>query len=103
MRAVLLVSAELPWALALAGRWATAGDTVTVMLLDRAAGAVRPGAAAARDVTAAIAAGVTVSACDDALRRRGLDGAALVDGVKIVDLDEVADLVTDGADRVVWL
>jgi hypothetical protein len=49
------------------------------------------------------AAGVVVLAHDDALRRRAIRGDGMLDGVKTVDLDEVAGLVLDGADKVMWL
>jgi len=103
MRHALLISRDARWALDLARRWVAAGDTVTAVLLDRSVALARPGHADADAVTAAVAGGVAVNAHDDALRRRGLAGAPLADGVKPVDLDEIADLVSDGSDRAVWL
>lgn len=103
MRHAVLVSRDPRWALDLARAWVGSGDTVTTVLLDRAAALARPGHADAAAVTAALAAGVAVSVHDDALRRRGLAGTTLTDGCKVIDLDEIADLVTDGADRAVWL
>jgi hypothetical protein len=99
----LLISSDPAWALRLACRYAAAGDTVTAVLLDRAAGAARPGHEAEAGLGAALLAGVTVAAHDDALRRRGLDPSRVLDGVKVVDLDELADLVGEGCDRAVWL
>lgn len=103
MRIALLVSLDPGWALRLARSWAVAGDAVQVVLLDVAAAVARPGHQQAAAVGAALADGVLVSAHDDALRRRSLARGALVHGVKVVDLDEVADLVSEGADKVVWL
>ncbi|HVM00620.1 MAG TPA: DsrE family protein [Egibacteraceae bacterium] len=103
MRHTVLVSRDPRWALALARAWSSAGDTVAVVLLDRAAALARPGHADADAVVEALAAGVEVSVHDDALRRRGLAARRVTEGCKTVDLDEIADLVTDGADRAVWL
>lgn len=103
MHHAVLVSRDPRWALDLACSWVAAGDTVNAVLLDRAAALARPGHTDAGAVTAALAAGVAVSVHDDALRRRGLAGVAVTPGCKTVDLDEIADLVADGADRAVWL
>lgn len=103
MRHTVLVSRDPRWALGLAQRWAHTGDTVTVVLLDQGAALARPGHADADALTDAVAAGVTVTVHDDALRRRALAGRPLPEAMKTVDLDEVADLVTDGTDRAVWL
>lgn len=100
---VVLVSREPRWALGLASEWVAAGDTVTAVLCDRASALARPGHADAGALAAALADGVVVTVHDDALRRRGLAGAALADGCKTVSLDEIADLVADAADRAVWL
>ena len=103
MRRAVLVSGDVAWAVGLATAWRAAGDDVTVVLLDAAAGTVRPGNAGAPGVAAAVDAGVAVWIDEGALRRRGLLGSQLLDGVKVVGLDEVADLVAEGAERVVWL
>lgn len=102
-RQCLLVSRNPRWALRLARTWVGAGDSVTIVLLDRAAALARPGHADAEAILAALADGVEVRAHDDALRRRGLAGRDLVLGCKTVDLDEIADLIMDGSDRAVWL
>jgi intracellular sulfur oxidation DsrE/DsrF family protein len=103
MRIFLLISSDPAWALGLARTYAIAGDAVTAVLLDRAAASARPGHRAASDLASALASGVAVAAHDDALRRRALDRSRIIDGVKIIDLDEVADLVGEGCDRAVWL
>lgn len=103
MRVALLVSAEPTWALRLAVTWTDAGDHVTAVLLDRASASARAAHADSGAVAEALAAGVSVLAAEDALRRRGISAATLADGVKTTDLDEIADLVADGADKVVWL
>jgi sulfur relay (sulfurtransferase) complex TusBCD TusD component (DsrE family) len=103
MRHVLLVSRDLRWAVTLATSWAAAGDALTLVLLDEAAAAARTGHESSGLLTAALEAGVQVSVHDAAARRRGIDERSLTSGVKTVDLDEIADLVGDGADRVVWL
>lgn len=103
MHHAVLVSRDVVWALELATAWVQAGDTATVVLCDRAAARTRPGHDDAGPLQAALAAGVVVTVHDDALRRRGLFGRPLADGCKTIDLDEIADLVTEGADRAVWL
>jgi intracellular sulfur oxidation DsrE/DsrF family protein len=103
VRRAVLVSRDVAWAAALAADWRAGGDDVTIVLLDAAAGAVRPGADGAASLSATVDAGVSVAVEEGALRRRGLVGKPLLDGVKVVALDEVADLVADGAERVVWL
>ncbi|HWB72056.1 MAG TPA: hypothetical protein VG452_07545 [Egibacteraceae bacterium] len=103
MRVAVLVSDDLRWALLLARTWVGAGDGVQVVLLDAAAAAARPGHEDAAAVGAALRDGVVVGVHDDALRSRALTGGGLVDGAKVVDLDEIADLVTEGADKAVWL
>lgn len=103
MRVALLLSQCSAQGLALARAWREAGDEVDVVLLDGAVAAARRGHARAELVRAALAAGAAVAAHDEALRRRGVTDGALLDGVKTVDLDEVADLVAEGADKAVWL
>lgn len=103
MRITVLASHPAPSTVALAAAWASAGDAVTLVLLDAAAALARTGHPGARALTRAQESGVVVAAHDDALRRRGLVGASLSEGVKAIDLDEVADLVVDGADKAVWL
>ena len=103
MKTALLLSAAAEADLELARSWAAAGDEVQVVLLDTAAAIARTGHTLHDTLRCVIAAGVTVAAYDDALRRRAIDAAALADGVKVADMDEIADLVAEGAQRVVWL
>lgn len=103
MHLVVLISRTPAWALGLASRWSAAGDTVTAVLCDHGAALARPGHADEAAVTDALDNGVNVRAHDDALRRRALSQSRLLPGIKAIDLDEVADLVADDADRAVWL
>ena len=103
MRTTLLVSRDLDWSLALATDWVAAGDYVTVVLLDSAVAATRRGHAAAARVRAAVDAGATLVAEEQALRSRAVPSAEGADGIKVVSLDEVADLLVDGTDKAVWL
>lgn len=101
MRRVVLVSADVADGVALARRAAGRGEAVTLVLLAGAARSARqghPGAAALAD---ALDDGITVLAHAEALARRASQDA-LADGVKPVGLDELADLLVDGADRAVW-
>ncbi len=100
MHHALLVGRNATDGLALAVSWVSAGDEVTVVLLAEAVAIARPGHADATAVEDAVAAGVDVRGHDEALRRRGI--RAPVAEVKPLDLDELADLVTVGADRAVW-
>lgn len=100
MRRTVLISHDLD-ALRLAVSWA-GDDTVTAVLLDGASAVLRAGHVDEGRVTEAVDAGVTVAVHDESLRRRGLRQPA-VDGVKVIDLTELADLVATGSDRVVWL
>lgn len=103
MRIALLLSQCSTQGLALARAWRAAGDEVDVVLLDAAVSAARRGHAHADALREGLAAGVAVAAHDEALRRRGILAGGLLDGVKTVNLDEVADLVAEGADKAVWL
>jgi hypothetical protein len=103
VRIALLVSTDLPWALQLARLWAGQGDHVTVVLLDSAAAAAREGHLHADAVSQAMIAGAAVVAHIDALRRRAIGPERRVEGIKTADLDEIAGLITEGADRVIAL
>jgi intracellular sulfur oxidation DsrE/DsrF family protein len=103
VRVALLISSDARGGLALGTAWADAGDEVAVVLLDAAAGSARQGHRDEPVLGAALAAGVSVAALDDSLRRRGVGGDLLADGVKSTNLDEVADLVAEGAEKAVWL
>lgn len=102
-RVLVVATSDAAWPADLATRWAEAGDQVTLVLLAGAAAAARVGHEAGEALVAALAAGASVSAHDQALARRGIGPERSVDGVKATDLDAVADLIADGADRVVWL
>lgn len=99
----LLVSVDADWALTLAERWAREGAALTVVLLDAAAACARPKHPQAARLREAGAAGVRLAVESGALRRRGLTRGAIVDGLDVVDLDDVADVLTDETDRVMWL
>lgn len=102
MHRVLLASDDVAAAVALAEAWAAGGDTVTAVLVDAAAGSARAGHLDGAALRRALAAGVAVGAHDEALRRRGLEPARLAEGVKVLSIGEIADLVAT-ADRAVWL
>lgn len=102
MSRLLLVSRDVPWTLELARQWA-AGEPVQVVLLDRAVASARPGHAEHATVVAALDAGVLVAVDAAAAARRAMGPGELADGVKVVDLDEIADLVGDATGQVMWL
>jgi hypothetical protein len=97
---VVLVSRDVPWALQLVGSWA---EPTQVVLLDGAVAAARSGHADHAAVTAAVDAGIVVAVHAGSAARRAMGPAELADGVKLIDLDEIADLVSDTAGRVMWL
>ncbi len=99
MRVTVLLSSRVAEALEIVTGWARAGDTVTVVLLDAAVAVARSGHSDEGALRAALDAGVLVLAHDEAIRRRAVDGGARV---KTVELDEIADLLTTGADKTVW-
>ena len=103
MAGLLLVSHDPEWALraALAGSPGT--PAAPLILLDRAAAVARDTHPVAPLVRQAIERGVVIAVHDEAASRRGLSAATLVDGVKTVDLDELADLVAAATEGVVWL
>ena len=103
MVGVLLVSRDTAWALAVAREPRPAGMPLHVVLLDSAAAAARATHPCAGAIRGAIEAGVAVVVHDEAVLRRGISSGDLIDGVKTVDLDEVADLVADATGRVMWL
>lgn len=103
MLSVVLVSRDPAWALAAAARPRPAGAPLHVVLLDAGAGAARATHPCARRIRDALGAGVLVVVHDEAALRRGMTPADLVDGVKTVDLDEIADLVADAEGTVMWL
>jgi hypothetical protein len=103
VRTTILVSDDLRWAIELAQAWVSADDQVTVVLLDTAAAAARVGSADAAALAAVLGAGGSVLAEERAVQRRVIGAAALVDGVKVLRLEELADLLVDGTDKAVWL
>ena len=102
MQRIVLVSHDPSDALDLATAW-VATDPTHVVLFDGAAAAARRNHPDHAAVAAAAAAGVVVSVHDDAVLRRGMTAADLADGVKTVDLDEIADLIGDATGPVIWL
>ncbi|CAN5473869.1 hypothetical protein BH23ACT9_BH23ACT9_02110 [soil metagenome] len=103
MRTTILVSAGDCWPLHLAATLATAGDPVTVVLLDRAADLARPAHPSQRRIRSALQAGVEIMVDEAALRRRGIPPAATAEGIKPTDIGAIGDLLVDGTEKVVWL
>lgn len=103
MRITVMVSVDVPWALELAAGWRDDGEEITLVLLDGAVAAARVGHVHGEAVGALLAAGAAVLTEEQAVARRSLASDRAVPGVKTADLDQVADLLLDGSDRVVWL
>lgn len=98
MSHVLLTSQQPDEALGLAATWAQRGEPVTVVLLDGAVAVLRAGHRCAGCVAAARDAGARVLADADAAAER----MVTADGVDLVDLDAVAELIADAESRVQW-
>ncbi|MPZ73511.1 MAG: hypothetical protein GEU74_09820 [Nitriliruptorales bacterium] len=103
MAGLVLVSHDPGWALRVARQLRAGRTAAPIVLLDAAAAVARPTHPLADLVRQALDAGVWVAVHDEAALRRGLSAQALVDGVKTVDLDEIADLVAEATEAVLWL
>ncbi len=103
MLSVVLVSRDTAWALALTNAPRDGASPLHVVLLDASAGAARASHPCAARIRQAVDAGVTVVVHDEAALRRGMTNDDLVEGVKTVDLDEIADVIADAAGTVMWL
>ncbi|MGI8575499.1 MAG: hypothetical protein ACR2MA_09185 [Egibacteraceae bacterium] len=95
----LLISTDTGFALRLASAWAAAGDDVTAVLCDRAAATARTGHPVRPAIDEAGKAGVQVVVHDEALDRHAVGGGT---GLPRLDLEELATLVSERAERVVW-
>lgn len=103
MRIVMIVSRDVDWALELGAAWSRAGDEVTVVLSDEGVPRARAAHPDTRGLDAAASEGVVLFALHDALTARGITNDALAPSVKPLTIDELADLLSDVADRAVWL
>ena len=103
MPVLALVSSPCSSAFELVDVWLAGPTAVEVVLLDAAAATARVGHPAAAALERVLSAGAVVLVSDEAASRRGITGVALLDGVKTVTLDEVADLIGDTSATVVWL
>lgn len=96
-----LQAADVAHPARLARQLAVRGEDVILVLLEDATSLARAGHAWSDSLAAALEAGVTVLAEDEALARRAID--RLVAGVKPVGLGEVVDTLFDWSDRQAWL
>jgi predicted peroxiredoxin len=103
MAGLVLVSHDPEWALRSAVARPGGAQPAPVILLDRAAAVARDTHPLAPLVLQAVEHGVVIAVQDEAAARRGLSAATLVEGVKTVDLDELADLVAAATEAVMWL
>ena len=91
---------EVEYYFGLAKDLATAGNSVTLFLVQNGVLAARAGARSAALATLA-GGGVSVLADDFSLRERGIAPHGLIDGVTPAPLDTVIDHLAEGA-KVVW-
>lgn len=96
-----LQAADVAHPARLARQLAVRGDDVVLVLLEDATSIARAGHAWSDAVVAALEAGVTVLAEEEALARRAIE--RLLDGVKPVALGEIVDTLFDWSDRQAWL
>ncbi len=94
-------SADVNASYQLAQGLARAGDEVTVFLVQNGVLPARAGSAAAAKVRE-LASSATVMADDFSLRERGIRANELADGVSQGEIDDLVDLVADGACKVIW-
>ena len=86
--------------LELAGALKNRGHEVTLYLIENGVLAARRGAHLAARLSDLSRAGVTVLAEDVSAKARGIE--QLADGVRLSNMDELADLIVDGCDKVIW-
>ena len=84
-----------------AADFAADGNDITLVLLEDAVTLTRPAHRDAGELAAAVAAGATVLAEEEALSRRAVTD--LADGVKPTGLDEIVDLLMERSDRQAWV
>lgn len=96
-----LQAADVAHPVRLARQLATAGHDVVLVLLEDAVTVARSGHAWSDALAAALEAGVSVLAEEEAVSRRAVH--RLVDGVKPCDLGEVVDRLFEWSDRQAWL
>jgi sulfur relay protein TusB/DsrH len=86
--------------LELAGSLRNRGHEVTLYLVENGALAARQGAQLASRLSDLSRAGVTVLVEDVSAKARGIERVA--EGVRLSTMDELADLIVDGCDKVIW-
>ncbi|MBI4319482.1 MAG: DsrE family protein [Chloroflexi bacterium] len=84
----------------LAAQLRARGNPVTLFLVENAVFAARQGSRLNQDLEELTDKGVRVVAEDVALRARGI--TTLSPAVAQSNIDELADLVVDGSDKVIW-
>jgi|DewCreStandDraft_1066081.scaffolds.fasta_scaffold05378_7 sulfur relay protein TusB/DsrH len=92
--------ASSSYILELAGSLKNRGHEVTLYLVENGVLAARKGAQLAARLNELSRAGVTVLAEDVSAKARGIE--QLAEGVRLSNMDELADLVVDGCDKVIW-
>ncbi len=83
-----------------AGTLADGGNEVTLFLIENGVIAARQGGDVAKDLTALSQRGVKVMTDDISCNARGI--TRLAEGITPSSMDHLADLITEGSDKVVW-
>jgi len=91
---------ESDFALNLASQLKKKGHETTLYLIENGALAARKGSEAAAKLTAISKEGVKVLVEDLSLKLRGVKERA--EGVSESTMDALADLILDGADKIIW-
>ncbi len=91
---------ESDFALNLAGSLKKKGNETTLYLIENGVLAARKGSEAAAKLTALSKEGVKVLAEDLSLKMRGVKERT--EGVSESSMDALADLILNGADKVIW-
>lgn len=92
--------ASSPYILELAGSLKNRGHEVTLYLIENGVLAARQGAQLGRRLSELSRAGVAILAEDISAKARGIE--QLAEGVRLSNMDELADLIVDGCDKVIW-
>jgi sulfur relay protein TusB/DsrH len=83
-----------------AGKLKEDGNEVTLFLIENGVIAARKGGEIGKNLTDLSKRGATILADDVSCKARGV--AQLADGITQANVDQLADLITEGSDKVIW-
>ena len=83
-----------------AGKLKQDGNDVTLFLIENGVIAARRGGDVAKNLTDLSKQGTKIMADDISCKARGV--AQLAEGITQASIDQLADLITEGSDKVIW-